>query len=224
MKFKGTITQLKGRSTAQSTMCYIYTMVNITIQQQKHCGEVAEFLFQGVKKTIRRSITVEMPLSPQPPQNAQIVAVKKQDQRKLCSNVRWDGPNIGTCKATSLSYEVMVTAENEATTVLKRIIVYSNIVEVCEIDLTESSGIHLKVRTRVGDQNSTWTLARLGPAKNSDAEAGFLYPHMRIVIIGCAAIVILLLILLIVHCVYTCLLYTSPSPRDATLSRMPSSA
>ena len=24
--------------------------------------------------------------------------------------------------------------------------------------------------------------------------------------------------------VYTCLLYTSPSPRDATLSRMPSSA
>ena len=25
-------------------------------------------------------------------------------------------------------------------------------------------------------------------------------------------------------CVYTCLLYTSPSPRDATLSRMPSSA
>ena len=25
-------------------------------------------------------------------------------------------------------------------------------------------------------------------------------------------------------CYYTCLLYTSPSPRDATLSRMPSSA
>ena len=25
-------------------------------------------------------------------------------------------------------------------------------------------------------------------------------------------------------CIYTCLLYTSPSPRDATLSRMPSSA
>jgi len=28
----------------------------------------------------------------------------------------------------------------------------------------------------------------------------------------------------LVHQVYTCLLYTSPSPRDATLSRMPSSA
>ena len=27
-----------------------------------------------------------------------------------------------------------------------------------------------------------------------------------------------------VHDPYTCLLYTSPSPRDATLSRMPSSA
>ena len=27
-----------------------------------------------------------------------------------------------------------------------------------------------------------------------------------------------------IHTVYTCLLYTSPSPRDATLSRMPSSA
>ena len=27
-----------------------------------------------------------------------------------------------------------------------------------------------------------------------------------------------------VDCVMTCLLYTSPSPRDATLSRMPSSA
>ena len=26
------------------------------------------------------------------------------------------------------------------------------------------------------------------------------------------------------HCHYSCLLYTSPSPRDATLSRMPSSA
>ena len=26
------------------------------------------------------------------------------------------------------------------------------------------------------------------------------------------------------HSLYTCLLYTSPSPRDATLSRMPSSA
>ena len=26
------------------------------------------------------------------------------------------------------------------------------------------------------------------------------------------------------HTKYTCLLYTSPSPRDATLSRMPSSA
>ena len=26
------------------------------------------------------------------------------------------------------------------------------------------------------------------------------------------------------HAAYTCLLYTSPSPRDATLSRMPSSA
>ena len=26
------------------------------------------------------------------------------------------------------------------------------------------------------------------------------------------------------ECPYTCLLYTSPSPRDATLSRMPSSA
>ena len=25
-------------------------------------------------------------------------------------------------------------------------------------------------------------------------------------------------------CLYSCLLYTSPSPRDATLSRMPSSA
>ena len=205
MKFKGTITQLKGRSTTQNKMCYIYTMENITIQQQKHCGEVAQFLFQGVKKTIRRSVTVEMPLSPQPPQNAQILSIKKQDQRKLCSNVRWDGPNIGTCKATSLSYEVVVTAENEASTVLKRMIVYSNIVEICEIDLTESSGINLKVRTRVADQNSTWTLARLVPAKNSGAgaETGFLYPHMRIVIIGCAAVVILLLILLIVHCVYT---------------------
>ena len=29
---------------------------------------------------------------------------------------------------------------------------------------------------------------------------------------------------LILPCLYSCLLYTSPSPRDATLSRMPSSA
>ena len=28
----------------------------------------------------------------------------------------------------------------------------------------------------------------------------------------------------VLHCTYCCLLYTSPSPRDATLSRMPSSA
>ena len=32
------------------------------------------------------------------------------------------------------------------------------------------------------------------------------------------------LILLVIALVYGCLLYTSPSPRDATLSRMPSSA
>ncbi|MEO0804481.1 MAG: hypothetical protein AAFY57_19760, partial [Cyanobacteria bacterium J06642_2] len=201
MKFKGTITQLKSRPTTQNTMCYIYTMRNITIQEQKHCGEVVEFIFQGVKKTLRRSVTIEMPLSPQPPQNVKIVAKKRQDKRESCSDVRWDGPNIGTCKATSLSYEVVLTAAGNEATVLKRMVVYSNIVEICDINFT--SGLRLKVRTRVDDRNSTWVQARLSPANENDAEAGFLYPRMRIVIIGCAAAVVLLLILLIVHCVYT---------------------
>ena len=50
--------------------------------------------------------------------------------------------------------------------------------------------------------------------------------HERgIVIWSALAILILVALLVLVSGLYVhCLLYTSPSPRDATLSRMPSSA
>ena len=35
---------------------------------------------------------------------------------------------------------------------------------------------------------------------------------------------ILLDVMIVIGCIYSCLLYTSPSPRDRTRSRMPSSA
>ena len=197
MKFKGTTQRLEGRVIEQNNHCYGYTIENITlIHQQKHCGEVLEFEFKGVKKIIRRRVTIEIPLEPKPPENA-VVTVKRQDD-KLCFDVRWDGPNIGTCKAASLSYEVVVT-QNEAT-ILREMVVYSNRVEICEIDFAKS-GVRLKVRTSLGGENSTWTQAKV--VSDADAEATFLYSHMRIVIIGCGAVVVLLLILLIVHCVYT---------------------
>ena len=197
MKFKGTTQRLEGRVIKQNNHCYGYTIENITIiHQQKHCGEVLEFEFKGVKKIIKRRVIIEIPLESKPPENA-VVTVKRQDD-KLCSDVRWDGPNIGTCKAASLSYEVVVT-QNEAT-ILREMVVYSNRVEICEIDFAKN-GVRLKVRTSLGGENSTWTQAKV--VSDTEAKETFLYSHMRIVIIGCGAVVVLLLILLIVHCVYT---------------------
>ena len=49
-------------------------------------------------------------------------------------------------------------------------------------------------------------------------EVGFLVDRLTVVMMTVVTSVSLM-----VH-IYTCLLYTSPSPRDATLSRMPSSA
>jgi len=187
MNFKGVVTRINGAPTVNPN-CYLYTIKNFSLfVDQKHCGEKIQLEYKGLTKTIKRSVSLFLPLLPRAPTNVKIHV----SESSPCPRIRWDGPNIGSCTTTSLSYDVTVFRDEA---VIKTMQTSSNVVEVCGIDFLKNN-IVVRVRNRIGNLNSTWTEASV-ILDDKD------YDGMQTTIIACAVLALFLLILLTAYCLY----------------------
>ena len=187
MNFKGVVTILNGAPTVDPN-CYLYTIRNFSrFVDQKHCGEKIKLEYKGLDKTIRRSISLVIPLLPRAPTNVKIHV----SESNPCPLIRWDGPNIGSCVTGSLSYNITVFRDEA---VIKTMHTSSNIVEVCGIDFLMNN-IVVRVCNTIGNSSSSWSEASV---LLDDKD----YDGMQTAIIAFAVLALFLLILLTAYCLY----------------------